>query len=76
MQEKSLKFKRKPKNFKTNEPIAKTCGGNSPKDFPLYCLIVLEVYNSLISLYGLTAIKILATYVWAKKNTIEKKKII
>lgn len=56
-------LKRKSKKKKINEPIAKTCGGNSPKDFPLYCLIVLEVYNSLISLYGLTAIKIFATYV-------------
>jgi hypothetical protein len=44
--------------------MANTCGGNSPSDLPLYFLIVCFEYNSLISLYGLIAIRMLATKVW------------
>lgn len=44
-----------------NSPIAKTWGGSSPKERPWYFLIVVASYSSRISLYGFTAINMLAT---------------
>jgi hypothetical protein len=48
-------------------PIANTCGGIVPSDFPLYFFTVWEEYSSGSSKYGFTAIKILAVYVWNKE---------
>ena len=49
--------------MRTLSAIAKTCGGIVPRLFPSYDLIAALEYRSLISLYGLTAIRMLATKV-------------
>lgn len=58
--------------------MAKTCGGSSPSDLPLYRLIDASEYKSLISLYGFSAIKMFATYVCKTKElkATESDKII
>lgn len=48
-------------------PIAKTWGGRTPSDFPWYLEIVADEYKFFISKYGLTAMSMLATYVWKKQ---------
>lgn len=59
-------------NSNKYKPIAKTCGGSSPSDLPLYRLIATSEYKSLISLYGFSAIKIFATYVCKSIERIVK----